>query len=232
MASPVTTPVTTALDHGSAQFAAAWRIWRRQWTQPQLLKIADAYLGARLFHSSQMSGFEKRRLQNPAPKAFVCIGYLNLAHARSLGIDAEMEVAPDIGLPSRLPDHLADLWRGREPLRDAKGTVLGPCGLFAAFSGLLELSNTAGRFLAPEEAAEAAQALGRYLRLTLGARGTDWLSELSQLETQCDAIKPLLLGQPITAERIQAALPRLALLAKVSEDELWAVAQPTVTLPN
>ena len=215
-------PITTTLDAGSAAFATFWRRWRHQWSQPQLLKIADAYIGARLFHSSQMGGFETRALQNPAPRVFFVVGYLNLAHARSLGIDeALLEKVPDIGLAPKLPDTLRDLWQGRQPLCTPSGEVLGPSGLFMAFCGLLELPGAAQRSVAPEHAVDASAIIGRFLRFTLPTKGIDWLADLSRIEAQCETAKELLLGHPVSAQRLEAAMPQIAEIAGVEEDVLW-----------
>lgn len=219
---PGDTVIHQMLDAGSSDFAAVWRAWIAQFTQPQLLKISDAYLGARIFHSSQMGGFARRSLRNPAPLVFIAVGYLNTAHGRSLGIpDERIEVVRDIGLPHKLPGHLSDLWQGKQPLLDANDIVMGPTGLFEAFSGLRGLLVNNIRELPSEDAPAASAAVGKLLRLHLGAKGVDWIAELPQLRNQCSGVEELLLGKTITSDRLLTQLPRLAVIAGTTEDALW-----------
>lgn len=217
-------PVNQVLDTGSAAFAALWRAWLAQFTQPQLLKLASAYLGANLFHSSQMGGFSSRKLRDPAPRVFLAVGYLNLAHARSLGYPtSSLEDALDIGLPEKLPEALSSIWEAREPLLDANGVVLGPTGLFEAFTGLRALSVSNDRLIAPDDEKPASEALGRYLRLRLAANGVDWLTEMPALRTSCPAIEELLMGRLVQGDRLIHQLPKLAALADTTDAALWDV---------
>ena len=233
-------PILDAMDTGSTAFSSRWRAWQSQWTQPQLLRLCDALLGARLFHSSQMGGFSSQKLRQPGPLVFVAVGYFNLAHATSLGLPQHLiEVAPDIGVPTKLPDAMRALWEGREPFTDANGVVLGPQGLFMAFSGLRELTANDARQLSADDEAAASQALGRWLRLRLAAKGMDWLGELPSLRLVCPSIEPLLMGKTVPADRLLMHLPRLAALADATDAELWDVvetglanASATATLPT
>lgn len=227
------TPLQTLLDTGSEAFAATWRRWVSQWTQPKLLRLSETYLGARMFHSSQMAGFASRRLQNPAPKAFLAIGALNVAHGHSLGLpEAQIEPTPDLGLPKLLPGALRDLWDHREPLRDAEGIVLGPTGLFEAFCGLRALPPTSQRYLPPEAVENASKAIGALLRLRLPQHGCDWFLELPALSKAAPSVEPLLRGGSVSADRLLADLPQLSSLARMSEDELWHEVSTQVGLPN
>lgn len=220
----VANPLLDAMEAGSAAFAARWRAWMSQFTQPQLLKLADAHLGARLFHSSQMGGFSSRKLRQPGPLVFLAVGYLNVAHGHSLGLPSKrIESVSDIGLPKKLPETLSTIWEGREPLCDANDIVLGPTGLFEAFSGLRALSSAPDRALAPEDEEAACAAVGKFLRLTLASRGIDWLSELPTLRNNCSSAEPLLMGKNIPADRLLTQLPRLAAIANTTEEELWEV---------
>lgn len=215
-------PVMQTLEQGSASFAPLWRAWVTQYTQPQLLKLAEQYLGARLFHSSQMGGFSSRKLRDPAPRVFLAVGYLNVAHAHSLGVIPNLiEEVVDIGLPKKLPDSLRDLWEGREPLRDASLVCLGPTGLFEAFTGLRALARREDRQIPPEQEAAACEALGRYLRLRLASLGIDWLQEMPALRTSCAVMEELLMGQTVRAERLTGQLVKIGAIAETTEDELW-----------
>jgi hypothetical protein len=217
------TPLIEAMEAGSAAFAALWRAWMSQFTQPQLLKLSDAYLGDRLFHSSQMGGFSSRKLRQPGPLVFLAVGYLNVAHGHSLGLPANrIDTVTDIGLPKKLPDTLRSLWDLREPLCDANGIAMGPAGLFEAFSGVRALPVSGERLIEAEDEAAASQALGRYLRMKLAANGVDWLSEMPQLRSHCSSVEPLLMGKTHPGNNIVLQLPLLALLVGSSEEELWA----------
>jgi len=217
-------PVNQVLDTGSAAFATLWRAWLAQFTQPQLLKLANAYLGASLFHSSQMGGFSSRKLRDPAPRVFLAVGFLNLAHGRSLGYPtSSLEPVSDIGLPDKLPEALRGTWEGREPLLDADGVVMGPRGLFEAFTGLRALAINDDRHIAPDDEKPASEALGRFLRLRLAANGVDWLTELPVLRNTSPAIEDLLMGRPVQGDRLIHQLPKLAALADTTDAALWDV---------
>lgn len=216
------------MDTGSAAFSAHWRMWLSQWTQPQLLRLTEEYLGARLFHSSQMGGFATRKLREPGPRVFLAVGYFNVAHGRSLDVAPDLiETVPDIGLPEKLPGTRRALWEGREPLRDASKLVLGPTGLFEAFTGLRDLSQVDHREIPPEYVPEACKALGRWLRLHLASQGIDWLTELPALRQSCDCIEALLMGQPVEPRRLLAQLNKLAALANTTDVQLWQVISST-----
>lgn len=188
-------PLLQTMEAGSAAFAARWRAWVSQFTQPQLLNLSREYLGASLFHSSTMSGFASRKLRRPAPHTFLAIGYLNTAHARSLGVPEEsIQEVVDIGLPKKLPDAMKATWEGREPFSDANRLVLGPVGLFEAFTGLRALSEAANRTIAPDDEEAVCAALGRFLRLQLSSLGLDWYSELPNIRSQSQATADLLMG--------------------------------------
>ena len=215
-------PILQTMEQGSASFAPWWRAWVTQFTQPQLLRLSEQYLGARLFHSSQMGGFSSRKLRDPAPRVFLAVGYLNVAHAHSLGIIPSLiEEVHDIGLPKKLPDALRELWEGREPLRDASQVCLGPVGLFEAFTGLRPLASRLDRQIATEHEALASEALGRYLRLRLASLGIDWLQEMPKLRTSCAVMEELLMGQTVRADRLMGQLGRIGAIAETTEDELW-----------
>lgn len=224
------TPISETLDTGSAAFASVWKRWVHQWTQPELLRLSEAYLGARFFHSSQMGGFERRSLREPGPRVFVAVGYLNLAHARTLGYREErLQPVKDIGLPQKLPGTLEALWAVREPLCDASGLVLGPSGLWEAFTGLRELPLGTERSLTPEQETPASLAVGKYLRLKLATEGIDWMTEMPALRDRCTCIEDLLLGQRVSAEVLLRSLPQLAGLARTTEEKLWEIASTSVT---
>jgi hypothetical protein len=223
---PAENVVLQTMDTGSLAFSSLWRGWISQFTQPQLLKLSEVYVGARLFHSSQMGGFATRKLRNPSPAVFMAVGLMNLAHARSVGYPADkIDKAPEVGLPAKLPDSLRSFWEGREPLCDAYGVAMGPSGLFEAFTGLRELSTAPDRIIAPENEAAACAALGKHLRLHYASQGVDWLSELPSLRQQNACLEDVLMGRSVSGDRLTNNIRAIAAITGISEDELWAVTQ-------
>lgn len=222
-------PLLQTLDHGGAGFASLWRGYTCQWnSQPQFLKVVEAYCGVRFVHSSQIAGFATRKTTEPGPKFFLGLGVFNVAHARSLGYpDAKIDPVPDLGLPPKLPETLSHLWIGQEPLLDASGVAMGPSGLWEAFTGLRALGVNLNRSIPPERVEEALRDLGRHVRLLLGAKGVDWLSELPSLRERSDVLEDLLMGRPVQPDRLQLQLERIAQVVGTSEDDLWNVLLPS-----
>jgi hypothetical protein len=222
-------PVLEMLATGSRDFSAAWRGYVSQFTQPQLLKMAEQLHGARLFHSSQIAGFSSQKLRNPAPAVFVAFGYLNVAHARSVNFPASrIEDVKDIGLPPRLPETLRSAWEGRVPLCDIDSIALGPVGLFEAFVGLRALTNSPERVIPAEKQKDATEALGKHLRLRYASLGIDWLSELPVLRAQNACLEDVLMKHDVSPDRLLSNLPRIASVTGEDEDTLWAVIQESL----
>ena len=74
--------VDEALAYGKQQWAAVWAGFARQWSQPALIKLAEATLGTKAIHSSQIHGFTTGKL-DPSPKLRSL--ELNLAIAKANG---------------------------------------------------------------------------------------------------------------------------------------------------
>ena len=51
----------------------------------QLIKLAEATLGTKAIHSSQIHGFTTGKLRDPSPKLMMALGELNLAIAKANG---------------------------------------------------------------------------------------------------------------------------------------------------
>lgn len=220
-------PLTDRMQAAGDVFAAHWRAWISQLTQPQWLKLSEAYLKGRHFHSSQMSGIGARRTTSPAPLMFLAVGLLNTAHARSLGWPADrVEECPDFGLAPFLPEDLRDVWVTAMPLTDGQGVAMGPTGLFQAFTGLRPLPTTIGTAEALEGRPDAIPALARHLRLALAQAGCDWMSEMGRLRAEVPIVEPLLLGHDVQADQLLLALPELGLLVGQSAEQLWHVMAP------
>ena len=212
------------MEKGVISFAAVWRAFVAQWTQPQILRLWSEYLSTRAVHSSQIEGFKQGRLVEPGPKVLVAIGYVNVALAHSIGHPEELiEKVTDIGYADRLPASLEHLWSYRSPLLDADGVAMGPTGVFEAFCGLRDLPNTERPSLTALEAEEASLAIGSYLRLQLPTLGIDWFEELETLTERCPSVRPLLMKKFVDADRLIQDLERIASIANTSSEKLWGV---------
>ena len=208
-------------DRGSAAFALWLEPYLQQWSQYKYLELESAYLGGRYCHSSTLTGFLTRTLRKPSPQVFLAMGYLNLAHANSLGL-TPVEEALDVGLPQKLPEGASHLWRHTYPLKDAEGTFLGPVGLFEGFCGLRQLSPPR-RIIRTYEVQYAAAAIGKKLRARLMSLNLDWVEELPQLTEQCPLIGDVLLGRGVKVQALTDAIPQLAAVAQLDEEDLWDV---------
>ena len=123
--------VDDALAFGKQQFGAMWQGFARQFSQPALIKLAEATLGTRALHSSQIHGFTTGKLRDPSPKLIMSLGELNLAIAKANG--------EPITCRYTCPGTLSKLWQHKTWLKDAQGAPLGPSGIFEAITGLVDL---------------------------------------------------------------------------------------------
>lgn len=219
-----TTPclLLTALERGNMQFASAFRAFSFQWTQTELLRLAELHLGVKALHSSQIGGFRTGKLQEPAPKVFLALGYLNIALAHSIGHPSEL-IEPDTALkyPSKLPGQVRGLWEGRIPMVDSDGVALGPVGMFEAFCGLRSLPAKAQRELSDEQVPEACKVLGGFLRTHYAKHDIDWYEQLKSLAYDCPTIEPLLLNKPVGRDRLLNDLDTIGSTIGLSGDALW-----------
>jgi hypothetical protein len=200
------------LEAGRRQWTVAWRRFARQWTQPQLLKLADAVMGGRYLHSSQISGFATGKLREPAPKVFVVIGRLNQALANGK-LDAKQK----------------DLWANKQCLVDKDGTPLDAVGCFRAFTGELDLGLGEIRTIPEDQVEEVNKRLGRFVRGELAKAGVDFIEELPALVKSSDPlVKSILLGECFKADDLVEAIPLVAIMLnsrglQVSSDQLWKI---------
>ena len=74
------------LAFGRKQVSLCFRVWSKQYSQPELIKLAHAATGTSALHSSQISGLQRDTLRDPSPKCLVCIGLTNQSVARSQGV--------------------------------------------------------------------------------------------------------------------------------------------------
>jgi hypothetical protein len=200
------------LEAGRRQWTVAWRRFARQWTQPQLLKLADAVMGGRYLHSSQISGFATGKLREPAPKVFVVIGRLNQCIATG-----------------QLPSDLQALWVNKKVLTDKDGTTLDAVGCFRAFTGELDLGLGSIRYIPEDQVDEAVKHLGRYVRGQLSKAGVDFIEALPDLVAECGAsAQAVLLGKSMSSDELTESLQAIEAMLRlkgldINEDRLWAI---------
>ena len=205
--------VDDALTFGRQQFGMVWPQLSRQFSQPQLIKLAELTLGSRAIHSSQKHGFDTNKLRDASPKVLLAVGWLNLAIAKANGVECEC--------PYTVPMHLPELWQGKDFMKDASGAPLGPVQVFEVFSGLIDLQLDLGRHIGRSDEAEVCKELGRFMRLELAHQEIDWMGEIFVLQEQCPCIYDLLMRKTVPGITIVDQLDKIAALAKMEPDELW-----------
>lgn len=207
--------VSEAVAFGKKQWSLAWRMFAKQWTQPQLMRLAEETLGDRCIHSSQIHGFATGSLRDPSPKLLRAIGELNEAIARSNGVTTSKD-------GPRCPGKLRDLWEGRRYLSDASGNPLGLAEVYLAVIGELDLGLNTEIFIPEEHAATCSKAVARHLRMELARQGMDWMEDLDPLPGVSQQVVDLLHGSTLTGTQLCDELPTIASLIKDSSPEqLW-----------
>ena len=194
----------------------------RQWSQPALIKLAEATLGTKAIHSSQIHGWTSGKLRDPSPKLMMSLGELNLAIAKANGE----------AITSRYscPGTLSKLWQHKTWLKDAQGAPLGPSGIFEAITGMIDLEVNLERQISSQAESLVSQALGKTLRMELAKQGIDWLDEIMTLKEQAPCIESLLMGKEVRGSEITDQLEELAKIADMTPDQLWSMAvAPSLT---
>ena len=76
--------VDEALAYGKQQWSAVWAGFARQWSQPALIKLAEAtrHQGNPFESDPRMTS---GKLRDPSPKLMMSLGELNLAIAKANG---------------------------------------------------------------------------------------------------------------------------------------------------
>lgn len=202
-------PITTSCLEGREQFRKAFKAFSRQWSQPQLMKLATAALKDNVIHSSQITGFATGTLKDPAPKVLYALGVFNEALANEA-----------------LPETLSSLWKGREVMRTSDGAVMGPAEMFLAFVGALDLGLSNAREIPLECEGSVSAAFGKWVRLTLASKGVDFVVEDHQrLVDAAPSFQGLLKGKTVKGEELIRDLPVIAGELGVEEGECWDVIQ-------
>ena len=208
--------VDEALAYGKQQWSAVWMGFARQWSQPALIKLAEATLGTKAIHSSQIHGFTTGKLRDPSPKLMMALGELNLAIAKANG----EAITSRYTCPGTLSKH----WQHKTWLKDAQGAPLGPQGVFEAITGMIDLEVNLERVISSQAESHVSQALGKTLRMELAKQGIDWLDEIMTLKEQAPCIEQLLMGKEVRGDEITDQLEQLAKIANMDADQLWGMA--------
>lgn len=202
-------PITTSCLEGREQFRKAFKAFSRQWSQPQLMKLATAALKDNVIHSSQITGFATGTLKDPAPKVLYALGLFNEALAQG-----------------DLPQAMAEAWKDKEVMRTSSGGVMGPAEMFMAFVGALDLGLSNAKEIPLEFEESVSAVFGKWVRLTLASKGVDFVVEDHQRLVEAAAsFKGLLAGKTVKGEELVKDLPVIAAELGVEEGECWDVIQ-------
>lgn len=117
--------VSEAIKYGEEAWQTRWQQFSRQWTQPGLMKLAEAILGEKAIHSGQIGDFAGR----PAPKVLLSVGLVNLALAYQHGA---IEEKPEFTIPGTLDPKL---WEGKRWLVMPDQSPMGPREVFLCLCG-------------------------------------------------------------------------------------------------
>lgn len=219
---------------GRAQWTLKWKRFARQWSQPQLMKLADAVLGEKAIHSSQIHGFTTGKLRDPAPKVLLSIGQLNEAiwfanNKEQWGKDkTASELRSD--MPDRvypIPETLAELWQGRQAMTDRDGVPLTPSRCFEAFTGLYDLGvfgQVRAGVLNEETMGAVSKQLGKIVRRCLMEQGIDfmdpdWITSVDTVPHQL--LEQVIYGKQLTAHDMETHVDAIAALVEMDPVELW-----------
>lgn len=222
-----------AIAFGRRQIQTATRRFFRQASQPKWLKLSASLYpdGKWHLHSSQIGGFASGKLRDPAPKALMVLGQLNLSLAASLTGPDDRPLFPHIHAP-KLPGELRKIWAHLTPMLDTTGRPLGPLEVFRAITGDLDLGLDTTREIPADAEPLVSKALARHLRLAFGRLGIDFLEDMTTLRITCASMEPLLLGKTIDGDLLLTDLPALATAINETEGDLWAVCQDALATPS
>ena len=183
--------------YGREQWQAVWKAWARQWSQPELIKLAEQTLKCRCIHSSQIHGFATGKLRDPAPKLLVAIGQLNLAL---------QGVREEGGRRIKCPGTLKKLWEHADLLTTSRcyGTSGGVqrCGGAARPGGGYQSGYSGGA------RAGGGKALDTYGWRLLRVASIGW--RLPELRGMCKSMEPLLMGKKVGGAQLLKDLPAIA----------------------
>ena len=205
------------LAFGRKQLSLSFQVFSKQYSQPELIKVAKEATGTSALHSSQISGLQRDTLRDPSPKCLFCLGLTNQSIARSQGVK---------GLPKgkKLPATLEHLWKDKQYMRNADGTPMGPLDMFSAFAGLTDLGISTAKNIPVRKEKAVAKALGKYMRLNLAKLDIDYDSESTALKKKSKTIEALVKNKPVSGAAIVQDLLNLAKLIEQGEEDVWGIA--------
>ena len=204
------------LAFGKKQHSLIFRPFSKQWSQPELILLARVILETNALHSSQIDGIQKETLRDPSPKLLVALGLVNLALARTLGVD--------VAKGKKIPAQYKHLYENKEYMRNADGTPMGPTDMFNAFSGLIDLGISNARTIPVRKEKAVSKALGKYMRIALAKLDIDYISESMELKKKSKTIDKLIYNKPVSGASIIADISNLAKLAQQDEEDIWGIA--------
>ena len=207
-----TRTIDEAIAFGRETWQALWRPFSRQWSQPALIKLAAATLKVRALHSSQIHGWNTGKLKDPSPKLMLAVGKLNLAIAKSNGVDVD---AP------RCPGDLEKLWKGFSWLTNPDGSPMGPEDVVMTLMGQVDHALDMSRQIPREMEEVVCRALAKDLRLTLAKDGIDWMDDLMRLAKSSVIAEDMLMGKTIPGDLLIRELDNLGKMVNKSPDVLW-----------
>ena len=207
---------------GRQQWQRKWRTFSSQWSQPQLMKLAEKTLGEKVLWSSQIRGWATGELRDASAKIIMAAGQLNLAIAAANGVEVELsKFAP------RCPQEASDLWKGKHWMVGKEGLVLGPTECFEAYAGLLDLGvDVRSGVLSKKTMPAVSKAMGKYLRFRLMKDGidfmdNDWMAKPDQPSKAELLMQRLCMGQEVGVAELENAIEVVAAGAGISADQLW-----------
>ena len=201
---------------GRKQFSLLFRVFSKQFSQPELILLAKLVLNTNALHSSQISGFQRDTLRDPSPKLLFALGLINQALARTQGVKS---------LPkgNKIPATKDYLWRDKQYMRNADGSPMGPIDMFATFAGIVDLGISNAKSIPVKKEKAIAKALGKHLRIALAKLDIDYVSEIISLKKKSKTIEALVLNKPVSGAAIVQDLPALARLTKQGEEDIWGI---------
>ena len=205
--------IDESVAFGRQTWQALWRPFSRQWSQPQLIKLAAAVLKARALHSSQIYSWNVGKLKDPSPKLMLAVGVLNLAIARANGVDVE---AP------KCPGSLEQLWKGKEWIKNPDGSPMGPSDVAMTLMGQVDHGIDNSRQIPQELEEFICRALAKDLRLQLAKDGIDWLDEIGRLSKFSPIAEDTLMGKTIPGDLLIRELDNLGEMVGKTGDVLWS----------
>ena len=205
------------LAFGRKQNSLQFRVWSKQWSQPEIILLGKKVLGTNAIHSSQIAGFQADTLRDPSPKCIHALGILNVAIARTLKVK---------GLPKGpiVPTEVAHLIKDKQYMRNADGTPMNSVDIFMAFTGQVDLGISSAKNIPVRKEKAVAKGLGKYMRLALAKLDIDYDSESTALKKKSKTIEALVKNKPVSGAAIVQDLPALARLIEQGEEDVWGIA--------